>query len=108
MRALLLLFVLIACGEDKVETVQLPPAPGPVPIPGNISFKVDIKPLIENNCALSGCHANESFTRSETKFLSSQAKARIGNDTMPPQYSPKIGEWGEAQKSVFTAYFDGQ
>ena len=114
MKVVLFLVALSACGlepsgKDK-ETIVQQPAPPPVILPpdGGVDFARDIKPRNDQHCALSGCHAGASFLQSEAAFLNSRSKLRIGNGTMPPQYSPRFSQWTQDEKDIYTSYFDSK
>jgi hypothetical protein len=106
----------MGCGKDEVVREKLvpieqptPPVTPPVepPVGGAPSFS-QLSKKIEQNCALSGCHAGAPFLQSEAGFLNSRSKVRIGNGTMPPQYSPKFNQWTQADKDLFALYFDSK
>ena len=59
---------------------------------GETSYENDIKPVLETNCALSGCHAGNNglpdFTDKSEVFDNAAAiKFRTSNRTMPPSSS---------------------
>lgn len=54
-----------------------------------ISFSSDIQPIIQNNCAVSGCHVSNTsqadFTKNEIiESNANSIKSRTSNGTMPP------------------------
>ena len=54
------------------------------------SFTNDVKPIIDINCAVSGCHVTGAqfpplTSYDELKNQSSRIKTRTGSGTMPPQ-----------------------
>lgn len=68
---LLAFFLLAACGTHH----EAPPE--------SASYQ-EIKPIIQNNCAIAGCHDNSNQKAfDEPRFKSSRAEARIRNGEMP-------------------------
>lgn len=112
---LVLFMAFFGCGTKEVIKEKLVPGgepkqPGPTPQPpagGTPTFST-LSGLLQSNCALSGCHAGASFLQSEAGFLNSRSKIRIGNGTMPPQYSPKYSQWTQREKDLMSAYFDSK
>ena len=49
----LVLILLTACYYDNVE--ELYPGGGPCDV-SNVTYTLDIQPMIDTNCAISGCH----------------------------------------------------
>jgi hypothetical protein len=103
--ALTICLFLVACGGGGSKKVIQKPGPPPPPIDNNGEF-LSVKPLLDQHCALSGCHSGEAFVEVEVKFLNSRSKIRIGNDTMPPKYSPIFSSWTRREKDIFLSYFD--
>jgi uncharacterized membrane protein len=80
-----LLFIGVSCVYDNVEELygekKCPPE--------GTSFDQTIKPIIESNCAVSGCHVTgqqqptlESYAQIESN--AEKIKTRTSNGTMPP------------------------
>lgn len=65
-----------------------------------------VQQILQDNCALSGCHANSAFTKEERAFFASAAVKRISNGTMPPTFSPKYSEWTDGDKASVLAFYD--
>ncbi len=98
---------LMSCGGSKTtERVVTTPPSGNVGNGGELSFDADIKPILDENCALSGCHANAPFLASKDDFINSKGPQRITNSSMPPSYSPKYGQWTQDDKNSILAWFD--
>jgi hypothetical protein len=107
--------MIVGCGGSETivekpvpQQPTNPPDPGGNPNPGGgaVTFSGTIKPLNDKFCALSGCHAGAAFLQTEASFLNSRSKIRVGNGTMPPQYSPNYGQWTQNEKAIYADYFD--
>lgn len=65
-----------------------------IEIKTNISFSNNVKPIIANNCAVSGCHnGSQSPNLSMDENIiqnASRIKSRTGNGTMPPAGRPDL------------------
>lgn len=112
MRALFLVLALAACGDDDGPRYERypqpnPPTPTPGPNPGGSDdwAKLSSEVLVPN-CALSGCHLPTGFLGSKAAFIGSKSRARVGNGSMPPQYSPKFGQWNDQLKARVLKYID--
>ena len=98
---------LMSCGGSKTtERVMVPVDNSGKNGNYDLQFDADIKPLLDANCALSGCHANAPFLASADAFLNSNGPKRITNSSMPPSYSPKYGQWTQDNKNTVLAWFD--
>lgn len=106
---------LFSCGGEKKETIRTVPAPTtqpnpsqprPNPQPAGVTFAGDIKPLLDSNCALSGCHANAAYLKTKDAFLNSNGPRRILNGSMPPPYSPDFGKWNAKDKKLILDWYD--
>ena len=112
---------MVGCGgsetiiEKQVPSPHQPPNPGPTVPPGGggggggngaVSFAGTIKPMLNKFCSQSGCHAGAAFVQTEAAFLNSRSKQRVGNGTMPPQYSPNYNQFTQKEKALFSTYFD--
>ena len=99
MKKIFLLFfglalVSTACTWDSVDELTEQPNPDPDPDPEptdpcvEITFSGTVKPIIEANCAITGCHGNRQsplFTNDDQIIAAaSRIKARTGAGTMPP------------------------
>lgn len=107
---------IVGCGgsetivEKQVPAPKQPPNPGPIVPPGGgngaVSFAGTIKPMLNKFCSQTGCHAGAGFVQTEAAFLNSRSKQRVGNGTMPPQYSPNYNQFTQKEKALFSTYFD--
>lgn len=107
--------LLLGCGGGTDVTYvpgPTPQQPKPTqpparpPVDGKISFTRQVQPILTEHCALSGCHGSGGFLASEQAFLNSNGVRRIINGSMPPQYSPKFGEWTDDDKQLILAWHD--
>lgn len=81
-----------SCANDQTDD----PNAGDCNLPNEVSFQIDIQPILSESCAYSGCHAENfgsgDFTTytSLVSFLDDnkiQARALDAKD-MPPTYAP--------------------
>ena len=92
-----LIIIAAACSKgSNGDGGGSPPPPPPPPSPSSCSsisakFSVDVNPIIQNNCAFSGCHGNGSgngpgalLTFEQIKNAASQIKAAVVSRSMPP------------------------
>ena len=110
MKILLLFISLLAvsCGTDKTTETMVPyPVPSQPPPGGggSVSFAA-VKTVLETHCALSGCHANAPFLQSANQLAASNTQRRVTNNSMPPAYSPKYGQWTNREKALILTWFD--
>jgi hypothetical protein len=108
---------IIGCGFSEQQPAETAPAkeqqiPAPKPKPpgergGNqsISFLADIKPILDEHCALTGCHGVDPFA-SGSEFIDFDGPRRIKNGTMPPRYSPKFDDWTDEDKQLILEWID--
>ena len=79
-----------ACAYDNAEDLYgEPDCP-----PDGVSFTEEILPIIQNNCAIAGCHVEGRQlptleTYDQIAANSEKVKIRTGNGTMPPGSSGK-------------------
>lgn len=111
MYILFCLAILLGCGAEsyKEETPQPAPQPGPQEPrqPGEADPWLDeIKPLVQTHCALSGCHAGQSFISTEAAIKASNSLARIKNGSMPPSFSPRIRQYNDQIKAKLVDFLD--
>jgi hypothetical protein len=84
------LFIVIGCAYDNAEELY-----GEAGCPPNgVSFTQNIEPIIQNNCAISGCHVNGRQLPALETYEQIAANAqrilfRTSNGTMPPVSSGK-------------------
>ncbi len=100
------------CGTEKVTEIRPAPTPNPQPNPnpgGNdgdvISFNRDVRPILDEHCALSGCHGSGPF-QSGDAFKDFGGPQRVLNGSMPPRYSPKFGQWTDTEKQIILLWYD--
>ncbi len=86
-------FFLVACESESVDDLRPDPEEQPIQNPNDtngtnqptVSFARDIKPLIEQKCATSGCHtANANFPALETYTQIESSKGRIKARAVEP------------------------
>ena len=109
-------FFMIGCGGSETVIEKQAPAPAPTAPPANpgnggvaggaVNFAGTIKPMLNKFCSQTGCHAGAAFVQTEAAFLNSRSKIRVGNGTMPPQYSPNYNQFTQKEKALFSTYFD--
>lgn len=107
---LLTLFLICSCGFGPGDPPVGEPrpendAPPPGGDGGDLSFVGDIKPILTDNCALSGCHAGAPMLETAKNFINSNSPKRIINGSMPPSYSPKYGQWTPEDKRVILEWY---
>ena len=104
----MIFFITTSCGFGPSQPT--PEKQGPTKIPdigASNEFNEDVRPLLQANCALSGCHSGGvGFTLNSNDFLNSNAPKRIINGSMPPSYSPKYGQWGREEKKIVLDWYD--
>ena len=99
------------CGTEKVTEIRPAPNPTPSPNPGGggndevINFARDVKPILDQNCALSGCHGSGPF-QSGNAFIDFDGPKEVLNGNMPPRYSPRFGQWTETDKQIILLWYD--
>ena len=54
-----------------------------------------VQAIMNEHCALSGCHEGAGFAQNEQSFLRSDSVRRIENRGMPPSNSRKFRDWTE-------------
>lgn len=91
-------FFLVACESESLDNLRPAPEEQPIQNPNDtagtdttgtnqptVSFARDIKPLIEQKCATSGCHtANANFPALETYTQIESSKERIKARAVEP------------------------
>lgn len=101
----LFLVLLIGCGLEpsKHDHGQTQPAPVQQPTTGGDDW-ADVKPLVQEQCALSGCHAGASFLATGRAMKASRSAALISADRMPPRRSPNYEIWTNDKKRRLLDY----
>jgi uncharacterized membrane protein len=86
----LVCFIISSCTWDNAEDLYgIPDCPQ-----DGISFAQVIEPIVQTNCAISGCHVNGQQrpileTYEQMAANAERIKARTSNGTMPPANSGK-------------------
>ena len=83
---------------EKRTVVPPPPIPTPTPGPALPPDWREIKGIVQESCAINGCHANSGFLETEAGFRNSNAKARILNGSMPPRYADNYELWQDGTR----------
>ena len=98
---LILFLMFIGCGGTSTKKyVDNPPSP-----PGEQTWE-DVLPIVQEQCALSGCHAGAVFISSGAAMKASGAAGRIANGSMPKNSSPNFPIWTDAKKSKLLSYLN--
>lgn len=87
MNKIILLFIFLmallfsSCTFDKEELPEPPPPPPPMSFCDslNVTYSVTVAPIINANCAISGCHASGSSFGDYTNYAG--VKAKVDNGT---------------------------
>lgn len=100
-------FIAFACSSDSEDQVPVPP-PTSDPCEGSTaSLANDIMPILQQNCAISGCHVSgtgrANFTVKATVIqFASQIRANTQSGVMPPSSSGQTIT--EAEKSLISCW----
>ena len=90
-----LILVVAACSKPTTGKSEGIPPPPPSPPPSSCSsvpakFSADVNPIIQNSCAISGCHGSGSsngpgslLTFDQIKNAASQVKSAVVTKAMP-------------------------
>ena len=100
-------FLLASCGYPSGEKSKREPAPAPAPTPPPTTDKGDwpeIKPLVDEQCALSGCHAGASFLATAEAMKASSSLRRIQSGNMPLKTSPNYSLYNSSKRRKFIDY----
>jgi hypothetical protein len=89
MKILIALALVVGCGSERQSYKEV--GPGQTPggqfpggqIPGQPESFASLKPVIDEQCALSGCHAGQRFLQTEAAFKASSSLQRITSGNMP-------------------------
>ena len=114
--ALIFIGLMVSCGKEEKETIRYVNVPQPQPPPvitppgggDQLVTWATVRPIIDDHCALSGCHSGTQYLKDEDLFIDSFSKERIANDSMPPPYGSKIGQWNDQLKSTMLKYFESK
>jgi hypothetical protein len=69
---------------------------------GGVSF-ANVKPIIDEQCALSGCHAGAAFLQSGEAFKASSSAQRINSGNMPRQ-NRNSGQYNDQKKNLLLEF----
>ncbi|HET6768383.1 MAG TPA: hypothetical protein VFH08_13325 [Chitinophagaceae bacterium] len=109
-----LIIIVAACSKgSNGDGGGTPPPPPPPPSPSSCSstsakFSADVNPIIQNSCAISGCHGNGSgngpgalVTFEQIRNAASQIKTAVVNRSMP-----RGGTLSNAQIQIISCWVD--
>jgi hypothetical protein len=98
--------VIVQPGEPvpPAPTPENPGTPTPTPTPVPDQWEREIKPLVQEQCALSGCHAGAKFLASERAIKASLSADVIANGRMPKTESINYELWNDAKKAKMLAF----
>ena len=93
---LLLAFFLLAwgCGDDEKPKNYQKKSGSKY----ETQFRNSIVPLLNKNCI--ACHSTSSFTKGADLYLSSKARDRVANGSMPPSGSSQAGQITEGERQI--------
>ena len=106
MKILAIVFLLSSCGyEPSGKTYEPPQTPQPPQPPGGAANDwAAIKPLVDEQCALSGCHAGAAFLSTGASFKASNSLRRIESGNMPVKTSANYSLYNSAKRRKFIDY----
>ena len=108
MKKFLIILFLAGCGIEPSKGPK-EPAPPAKPLPPPTAEQEawdDIKPLVQEQCALSGCHAGASFLATGRAMKASSSAALIARNKMPKQASPNIDFYNDDKKQRLLDYLN--
>lgn len=103
----LFLLLLVGCGLEPSKHDHDYPQPQPqaqVPPSGQTDDWTLLRPLIQEQCALSGCHAGASFLATGRAMKASRSAALISAGRMPPRRSANYDLWTDDKKRRLLDY----
>lgn len=106
MKILAIVFLLASCGMEPSNR-SYEPGPTTTPPPGDGTWNGEVKALVQEQCALAGCHAGAGFLRTGAAFKASSSLRRIQSGNMPLRSSPNYGLYNAAKKRTFIDYLSG-
>ena len=83
---------LIGCGDSYEEKEETKAPVSEVTPVQQAAWDSNVKYIVANNCALSGCHASAAFTKTPGAFLKSSSKAMVSSGNMPKGRSLSAAE----------------
>ena len=101
-----LIFLMAGCGSDPSYRDNKPtPGPGtPGPSPSRPVTFAQVKPIIDEQCAVSGCHAGAAFTQNGAAFKNSTSRQRINSGNMPKKSGRNYPIYNSAKKAILLDY----
>ena len=110
MKWLAVLLIMLACEGDKPsqKTYEEPVNPVRPPEPKEpedpiteprIDF-LSVSTILQDDCAMSGCHKGAPMFENEDPFFQSDSVRRIEINSMPPRGSPRYNEWNDEKKNL--------
>ena len=96
-----LLFIMVGCGNDPSGETS---TPEPSPLPPKSDGFAAAKVVIDEQCAVSGCHAGAGFTQSGPAFKNSTARQRINSGNMPKKSGPNYAIYNSKKKQILLEY----
>jgi len=108
MRYLLLVFLMVGCGmEHGKEKKPYPVVEKPAPEEDPGAWEGRVKTIVQEHCALSGCHAGQALVLSGEAFRANKTvRNRIQRDNMPRKTSSNYGRWTNEEKTILLNYLD--
>lgn len=102
MRVFFFIILLAGCGSENSSYNPTPPSQKPpIDLPDDF---VLVKAVIDEQCAVSGCHAGAAFVQNGPAFKASSAGVRVGNDSMPKKTGPNYDKYNAEKKKILTDF----
>lgn len=108
MKFIIMIIFLFGCGTEPSKRPREPRNPGgvtPPPSGGDEDWD-DIKPLVQEQCALSGCHAGAGFLATGRAMKASSSANLIARDKMPKPQSPNYDFYNAKKKQRLLNYLN--
>ena len=94
------LLLMVGCGIEPSGETPCPTPNKPIPpSPRPVSFAV-AKVVIDEQCAVSGCHAGAAFTQNAAAFKDSSSRQRINSGNMPKKSGPNYAIYNSTKKQI--------
>jgi hypothetical protein len=100
-----ILAFIFSCGVEPSKSPEKPPSSPTNPGGQEVTWD-DVKPIVNEQCALSGCHAGASFLATGRAMKASSSASLINNDRMPKKSSPNYDFWTNSKKSKLLSYLN--
>lgn len=107
--------LLASCYSDKEDQLYPKPVAGTGCDTANVTYTVHIKPIMDQYCAISGCHDNvtKSFTHNLSNYAGTKSSAERGrflpSITQEPNYLPMpkgMAKLNDCEISQITAWIN--